>query len=84
VPILVGLGIGELSGTPASIPVVKEIVRALDSGEVEADARAAISAKTAAEVHAIAATRLRSAGLVDHPDIGEWLGQLLDEALAPV
>ena len=84
VPILVGLGIGELSGTPASIPVVKEIVRALDSGDVEADARAALLAKTAAEVHAIAATRLRSAGLVEHPDIGEWLEQLLDEALAPI
>jgi len=84
VPILIGLGIGELSGTPASIPVVKEIIRALDSGEVEADARAALDAKTPAEVHVIAATRLRSAGLVDHPDVGEWLGQLLDDALAPV
>jgi len=82
VPILVGLGIGELSGTPASVPVVKEIIRALDVGEVEADARAALAARTAAEVHVIAATRLRSAGLVDHPDIGGWLGQLLDEALA--
>jgi phosphotransferase system enzyme I (PtsI) len=83
VPILIGLGIGELSGTPASIPIVKEIIRALDSGEVEADARAALAAKTPAEVHVIAATRLRSAGLVDHPDVGEWLGQLLDDALAP-
>jgi len=82
VPILVGLGIGELSGTPASVPVVKEIIRALDVGEVEADARAALAARTAAEVHVISATRLRSAGLVDHPDIGGWLGQLLDEALA--
>jgi phosphotransferase system enzyme I (PtsI) len=84
VPILIGLGIGELSGTPASVPVVKEIIRALDSAEVEADARAALAAKTPAEVHVIAATRLRSAGLVDHPDVGEWLGQLLDDALAPV
>ncbi|MCP4908472.1 MAG: phosphoenolpyruvate--protein phosphotransferase [bacterium] len=83
VPILIGLGIGELSGTPASVPVVKEIIRALDSGEVEADARAALVAKTSAEVHAIAATRLRAARLVDHPDLGEWLGQLLDEALTP-
>jgi phosphotransferase system enzyme I (PtsP) len=82
VPILIGLGINELSGTPASVPVVKEIIRALDSGEVEADARAALAARTAAEVHVIAATRLRSAGLVDHPDIGGWLRQLLDEALA--
>jgi len=83
VPILVGLGLGELSGTPASVPLVKEIVRALDSGEVEADARAALSARTASEVHALAATRLRSAGLLDHPDIGSWLAQLLDDALSP-
>ena len=83
VPILVGLGIGELSGTPASVPVVKEIVRALDSVELAEDARAALVAKTAAEVHAISATRLRAAGLVEHPDIGEWLGQLLDDALSP-
>ena len=84
VPILIGLGIGELSGTPASIPVVKEIVRALDSAAVESDARAAVAAKTAAEVHVIAASRLRSSGLLQHPDIGEWLAQLLDEAVAPV
>lgn len=83
VPILIGLGIGELSGTPASVPIVKEIVRALDSSDVEQDARDALAAKTPAEVHAIAATRLRAAGLVQHPDIGEWLGQLLDDALAP-
>jgi len=83
VPILIGLGIEELSGTPAAIPVVKEIIRALDSGEVEADARAAVVARTASEVHVIAATRLRKAGLVDHPDIGGWLRQLLDEALTP-
>ena len=82
VPILVGLGLGELSGTPAAVPVVKEIVRALDTGEVESDARAALAARTAAEVHTIAAMRLRSAGLVEHPDIGPWLGQLLDEAFA--
>ena len=31
----------------------------------------------------IAATRLRTAGLVEHPDIGGWLEQLLDEALSP-
>ncbi len=81
VPILVGLGIGELSGTPASIPVVKEIVRALDSGEVEADAREALAARTVADVHEIAATRLRQAGLLEHPDIGGWLGQLLERTL---
>ena len=40
-------------------------------------------ARTAAEVHALSAMRLRSAGLVNHPDIGEWLGQMLEAALAP-
>ena len=84
VPILVGLGIEELSGTPAAIPVVKEIIRALDSSQVEADARAAVTSRTAAEVHVIAAARLRQAGLLDHPDIGGWLRQLLDETLARV
>jgi phosphotransferase system enzyme I (PtsI) len=83
VPLLIGLGIGELSGTPATVPVVKEIVRALDSGDLEADAREALAARTAAEVHAISALRLRSAGLLEHPDIGSWLGQLLDDALSP-
>jgi phosphotransferase system enzyme I (PtsP) len=82
VPILVGLGLGELSGTPASVPVVKEIVRALDTGAVEADARAALAARTAAEVHRLSAMRLRSAGLAEHPDIGPWLGQLLDDVFA--
>ena len=78
VPILIGLGLSELSGTPAAIPVVKEIVRALDTALVEADARSALRARTAAEVHAIAAARLRASGLVGHPDIGGWLSQLLD------
>jgi phosphotransferase system enzyme I (PtsI) len=83
VPLLVGLGIQEFSGTPSAIPVVKEIVRALDSGEVAADARAACRAGTAAEVHAIGAARLREAGLLEHPDIGSWLRNLVEEAEHP-
>jgi phosphoenolpyruvate-protein kinase (PTS system EI component) len=82
VPILIGLGLSELSGTPAAIPVVKEIVRALDTALVEADARSALRARTAAEVHAIAAARLRASGLVGHPDIGGWLSQLLENTPA--
>jgi len=73
VPLLVGLGISELSATPSSIPIVKEIVRALDVGTVEGDARAALQARSAKEVHAIALERLRRAGLFEHPDIGPWL-----------
>ena len=79
VPILVGLGIDDLSGVPAAVPVMKEIVRALDAAEVAEDARQALSVATPGEVHLIAAARLRSAGLLDHPDIGEWLSSLVDE-----
>jgi phosphoenolpyruvate-protein kinase (PTS system EI component) len=78
VPLLVGLGIGELSGTPRAVPVVKEIVRALDSGEVGADARRALAAGTVAEAEIIACERLEKAGLLEHPDIGRWLAEIVN------
>ena len=77
IPILVGLGIGELSGTPSAVPVVKEIVRALDSEEVAEDARRATGLGTAANVHRLAAERLRKVGLLEHPDIGTWLERVV-------
>jgi phosphotransferase system enzyme I (PtsP) len=80
VPILVGLGITELSGTPSAVPVVKEIIHALDAGDVDADARAAREAGTVAEVHRIGAARLRAAGLLDHADIGPWLRPIVEAA----
>ena len=80
VPILVGLGITELSGTPSAVPVVKEIIRALDYGLATADARRAREAGTAEEVQAIAAARLHEAGLLDHPDIGSWLRPIVQGA----
>jgi phosphotransferase system enzyme I (PtsP) len=73
VPLLVGLGIQELSSTPQTVPIVKEIVRALDFGGVEADVREAREVGTALEVRQISTRRLQSAGLIDHPDIGSWL-----------
>jgi phosphocarrier protein FPr/phosphocarrier protein len=73
VPLLVGLGIEELSGTPSAVPVVKEILHALDYGEVAEDARRAREAGTPEEVHAIGVQRLRRSGLLEHPDIGPWL-----------
>jgi len=80
VPLLVGLGISELSGAPSALPVVKEILHALDSADVEADARAAREVGTAEQVRAIAAARLAAAGLLDHPDIGAWLRPIVEEA----
>jgi phosphotransferase system enzyme I (PtsP) len=79
VPLLVGLGIEELSSTPSAVPLVKEIIRELNFGDLEADVRAAQEAGTAAEVHQIAATRLRDAGLLEHPDIGPWLRAVVDK-----
>lgn len=73
VPILVGLGLGELSGVASAVPLVKEIVRALDSASVEGDARRALDAASVAEVRAIAAARLVESGLLEHPDLGEFL-----------
>jgi hypothetical protein len=61
---------------------VKEIIRELDFGDLEADVRAAQKAGTAAEVHRIGAARLRDEGLLEHPDIGPWLRTLIDKALA--
>jgi phosphotransferase system enzyme I (PtsI) len=80
VPLLVGLGIAELSGTPRSVPVVKEIVRALDSADVAEDARRALEAGTVGEVEAIACARLESARLREHPDIGGWIGEVISRS----
>jgi phosphotransferase system enzyme I (PtsI) len=79
VPLLVGLGIRELSGTPSALPVVKEIVRGLEFGSLESDVRRAREVGTATEVHQIAAARLSEAGLLDHPDIGSWLRTLVEK-----
>ncbi len=81
VPLLVGLGINELSGTPSQVPLVKEIVRAVGYGDTSRDARRALSASSVEEVHAIAAARLRDAGLLDHPDIGSWLRKFVEPIL---
>jgi phosphotransferase system enzyme I (PtsP) len=79
VPILVGLGLPELSGVASAVPVVKEIVRALELGSAAEDARAALEAASVSEVRAIAAARLRQSGLLEHPDIGEWLRRAVGE-----
>ena len=81
VPLLVGLGIGELSGVASAVPVVKEIVRALDMGKIADDARSALEASSVAEVEAIAAERLRRSGLLEHPDIGGWLERAIERAI---
>ena len=80
VPILVGMGLGELSGVASAVPVVKEIVRALDSGVAREDARRALEVATVEEVNEISARRLRDCGLLEHPDIGEWLTRAIERS----
>ena len=77
IPILLGIGIGELSGTPSAVPIVKEIVHALRLAETEAKARRACAAASSLEVHRIGAECLQEAGLLEHPDIGPWLASVV-------
>ncbi len=77
VPLLVGLGVTELSMTSGAVPMVKEIIRALDSGDVAKDARRALEAGTGDEVRHIAIAALSKAGLLEHPDLGGWFRNLI-------
>jgi phosphotransferase system enzyme I (PtsP) len=79
VPILVGLGLAELSGVASAVPIVKEIVRALELGDVASDARAALEAPSVTEVHRIAAARLQATGILEHPDLGDWLRRFVSK-----
>jgi phosphocarrier protein FPr/phosphocarrier protein len=53
VPILIGLGVTELSVPPASVPAVKALVRTLDAGACRTLAVQACDATSAAEVRAL-------------------------------
>jgi multiphosphoryl transfer protein len=55
VPVLVGLGVAELSVAPPAVPAVKQAVRALDARAAEALAERALSLSSAAEVRALVA-----------------------------
>lgn len=84
VPLLIGLGIGELSGAPSAVPVVKEIVRAIDAEDAAGDARLALASASAEDVHLIAAERLRAVGLLQHPDIGSWVADIVEAELGAI
>jgi phosphoenolpyruvate-protein phosphotransferase len=53
VPILIGLGVDELSISLPAIPAIKAQVRALDTGECRALAEKALAAESAADVRAL-------------------------------
>ncbi len=62
VPLLVGLGVDELSMNPAAIPAAKQAVRATDAAEAAALAREALSAESAAAVRRLLADASATAG----------------------
>ncbi|HEY6870523.1 MAG TPA: phosphoenolpyruvate--protein phosphotransferase [Novosphingobium sp.] len=63
VPLLIGLGVTELSAVAAKVPEVKAIVRALDLMQCRSLAEHALALPTAAEVRALGRGFLREKGL---------------------
>ncbi len=59
IPLLVGLGVAELSMSPARIAAAKEAVRATDAGDARRLARQALAAGSAGEVRALIARASR-------------------------
>jgi phosphocarrier protein FPr/phosphocarrier protein len=53
-PILIGVGVNELSAVPSMVPRLKSLIRNLTLGECEAIARRALEADSAAEVRKLA------------------------------
>ena len=59
IPVLLGLGVGELSVSAAAVPAVKAAVRALDLGQCAALAERCLLAGSAAEVRRLVAESAR-------------------------
>ncbi len=76
-PLLIGLGITELSTVPGAVPAMKEVVRRIRFSDVEKDVQRALAESTGDAVRAIAVARLRKAGLLDHPDLGAWVASVI-------
>jgi phosphoenolpyruvate-protein phosphotransferase len=55
-PILIGLGVNELSAVPSVVPRLKSVIRNLTLGECEALARRTLEADSAADVRKLAAS----------------------------
>ena len=59
IPVLLGLGVGELSVSPSAVPGVKAVVRALDLGQCRALAERCLLAGSAPEVRRLVAESAR-------------------------
>jgi len=77
VPILIGMGISELSMTPFSIALVRQIVRALDTEKAEHLARSVEACARASEVREKLWRAFVKMGLIDDRDLGPVIRRLL-------
>ncbi|HCC47190.1 MAG TPA: phosphoenolpyruvate--protein phosphotransferase [Elusimicrobia bacterium] len=59
VPLLLGLGVDELSAPPPAVPLIKAAIRELDHGACQALAAQALELGTAAEVRALLAGKVK-------------------------
>jgi multiphosphoryl transfer protein len=66
VPVLVGLGVTELSVNPPAIPATKEAVRQVDAGEAAVLAREALRLASAEDVRALLADEAAAAAMSEH------------------
>jgi phosphotransferase system enzyme I (PtsP) len=76
-PLLVGMGVGELSMAPQSISAVRQMVRSVPRGLAAELARRAIELGRGSEVRAHVASAYLSLGLLDDPDLGARLRNAL-------
>jgi phosphotransferase system enzyme I (PtsP) len=76
-PLLIGMGIRELSMTPFLIPLVRPVVRAVEARRVEALAEEILACGRAREVRDRLAREYRALGLLDDRDVGPLLRRQL-------
>jgi len=50
VPLLIGLGVNELSVSPSSVPMIKDVIRNLRLSECKALAKEALKGETATDI----------------------------------
>ena len=77
VPILIGMGIRELSMTPFSVTLVRQVVRAIESEKARDLARTAERCARADEVREQLTAFFDDAGLLGDPDFGPVVRRLL-------
>lgn len=86
-PLLIGMGIEELSMAPFSVLVLRQVVRMIDSSEMATCARDVAAASRASDVRERLARTYESLGLLADPDLGpvmrHLLGARVDRRRAP-